>query len=727
MRNLIRRAAVAAGAAAVLLTSGTGVAAAQPLPHLMIAPAAHTFGNVPVGGAATETFRLANTGGSATGALTVTAAPHPPFKITATTCRGALPPRQSCAVTVQFVPGEPGGVRGRLTAAGARPEARVTAELTGIGTSTAGCQVTNTATDARDDTLQAAVNAASSGADLLVRGTCGGPTTVGKTLTVTGAGPSPTLDGLSRGGTVVTGSVLTITAGVTVSVSDLTITDGRAPALGGGINNSGTLILDEGTAITGNSAPSQGGGISNTTGGTVTLNDGATIRGNTANNGGGIYNFGTVTLNSTSSINHNAASSGGGIFNIGTVTLNDHAAITGNTVTSSSGGGIFNVGTVNGNRGKVAGNKPNDIVPPSDPSPPPPDQPSPRSAGGSLTSTTGIPCSPGAPGFGFYNGNVCIGTTQLPDGRFQMTDPARPDLSCGETGPFTQRTNTWGNGEPADLTTACVDALYAAAAQWDMLRAWLGRNGFDGQGHAAAIEVGSPKCESFFFPATPESPAMVRIGVVCPGSPPEPDPQHRQRSSMDIVGHEFGHMVFDTTPGGFNMDVFENRALSEGTGDIFAQLTIAFAGNPRVPLTYTIGSQFGPPSRFMYNPALADAPNCWSPDLADVSEQEPGHASGPLNHWFYLLAEGSNPVGLPTSPTCDRSTLTGLGIQLAGKIWYDGLLLKTPTWKYADARSATLTAAKRLFPGSCTVFDKVRAAWNAVSVPARPDEPTCHA
>jgi hypothetical protein len=38
----------------------------------------------------------------------------------------------------------------------------------------------------------------------------------------------------------------------------------------------------------------------------------------------------------------------------------------------------------------------------------------------------------------------------------------------------------------------------------------------------------------------------------------------------------------------------------------------------------------------------------------------------PGNHWFYLLAEGTNPTnGQPTSPTCNSSTVTGVGIQNA--------------------------------------------------------------
>jgi Thermolysin metallopeptidase, alpha-helical domain/Thermolysin metallopeptidase, catalytic domain len=347
------------------------------------------------------------------------------------------------------------------------------------------------------------------------------------------------------------------------------------------------------------------------------------------------------------------------------------------------------------------------------------------------------------PGLGFFNGPVTIGTTPVAGG-FEMSDPARSHLSCGSTvqtvdppvlGPrFRQAVNTWGNGQPADHTTACVDAMYAAGAEWDMLRAWLDRNGIDGQGQAAGIGVGLRDANAFF--TVDEHGPRVILGRVGGSTPdpedPEPanarrDPEHRQFSSMDIVAHEFGHMIFETTPGGSG-DTIENGALNEGTGDIFAQLTIAFANNPLVPLTYTMGAQlesaFGRLIRIMYQPSLLGDPDCYSPEI--FTEGHDVHDSaGPLNHWFYLLAEGSHSAGRPASSTCDRSTLTGIGIQLAGKIFYNGLLRKTATWTFRDARWATLTATKQLFPRSCTEFNKVKAAWNAVSVPARADEPTC--
>ncbi len=69
--------------------------------------------------------------------------------------------------------------------------------------------------------------------------------------------------------------------------------------------------------------------------------------------------------------------------------------------------------------------------------------------------------------------------------------------------------------------------------------------------------------------------------------------------------------------------------------------------------------------------------------------------------------------------------MTGVGIQTAIKIMYNAMLLKTSSSSYAKYRVWTLQAAKNLYPGSCTQFNAVKAAWTAVSLPAQSGEPTC--
>src|SRR5262249_13027328 len=59
------------------------------------------------------------------------------------------------------------------------------------------------------------------------------------------------------------------------------------------------------------------------------------------------------------------------------------------------------------------------------------------------------------------------------------------------------------------------------------------------------------------------------------------------------------------------------------------------------------------------------------------------------------------------------------------RILYNAMLMKTTGSSYLKYRTWTLQAAKNLFPGSCDQFNTVKAAWDAVSVPAQSGDPTC--
>jgi Zn-dependent metalloprotease len=97
------------------------------------------------------------------------------------------------------------------------------------------------------------------------------------------------------------------------------------------------------------------------------------------------------------------------------------------------------------------------------------------------------------------------------------------------------------------------------------------------------------------------------------------------------------------------------------------------------------------------------------------------YSSGVANHFAYLLAEGSgaktvNGVAYD-SPTCNGSTVTGIGRDKLGKIWYRALTVyMTSSTNYAGARTATLNAAKDLYGAGSTEYDAVAAAWSAVNV-----------
>ncbi|MFF5107141.1 M20/M25/M40 family metallo-hydrolase [Streptomyces sp. NPDC000134] len=295
---------------------------------------------------------------------------------------------------------------------------------------------------------------------------------------------------------------------------------------------------------------------------------------------------------------------------------------------------------------------------------------------------------------------------------YVLRDTTRPGLQCSDYsgGLFTKATDTWGTGNPTSKETGCVDAMFAAQKESDMLKNWLGRNGHDGNGGSWPVRVGLNELNAYWDGST------ITIGH---------NSANEWIAGIDVVGHEFGHGLDSFTPGGANHE----SGLGEATGDIMGTLTEAYANEPAPYDTpdYTVGEvinlQGRGPIRNMYNPSqVGNNPNCYSSSIPQTEEHA---AAGPLNHWFYLLAEGSNPGGgKPSSPTCNNSTVTGVGIQNAGKVFYGAMLLKTSGMTYKRYRTATLTTAKNL-DASCSLFNSTKAAWDAISVPAQTGDPAC--
>ncbi|MFD1079125.1 M4 family metallopeptidase [Longispora fulva] len=297
---------------------------------------------------------------------------------------------------------------------------------------------------------------------------------------------------------------------------------------------------------------------------------------------------------------------------------------------------------------------------------------------------------------------------------FSMTDPTITNLSCQDAATnttFTKSNDTsWGNGTATNKETGCVDALFAAQTEAKMLTQWLGRNGMDGSGGAWPIRVGLADVNAYY------DGTQVQIGH---------NNANQWISSVDVVAHEMGHGIDDHTPGGIS-----GNGTQEWVADSFGAATEYFANEPSpydVP-DWTVGETINlvgtGPIRNMYNPSLVSGdPNCYS---SSVPGGEVHASAGPGNHWDYLVAMGTNPAGNPVSPTCNSTTITGIGVQKWIKILYNAMLMKTSSSSYLKYRTWTLTAAKNLYGATgCTEFNTVKAAWDAVSVPAQAGDPTC--
>jgi hypothetical protein len=208
-------------------------------------------------------------------------------------------------------------------------------------------------------TLQAAVNAASAGDTLKVKGTCYGDTTISKSLTIIGQsnpgfGPA-TLNGGNN--ELSTGSVVTIDEGVTAAITGLTVTGGFGEgggigSGGGGIYNAGSLTLIDST-VSGNRARVSGG-IDNR--GSLTLSD-STVSNNTALGAAGILNERSLTLkNSTVSDNRVGDGGGGGISSLDGSLIVNNSTVTGNDGLDFGGGMSIDGGSATVTYSTVSGN-----------------------------------------------------------------------------------------------------------------------------------------------------------------------------------------------------------------------------------------------------------------------------------------------------------------------------------------------------------------------------------
>lgn len=312
-----------------------------------------------------------------------------------------------------------------------------------------------------------------------------------------------------------------------------------------------------------------------------------------------------------------------------------------------------------------------------------------------------------------YAGSVSL-PTSVSGSTYSMKNPNATTMLCQDAAnntTFSGSDDVWGNGNATSRETGCVDAFYAAEQERLMLSGWLGRSGMNGSGGWVPIRVGLNDVNAYY------DGTQVQIGHTQSGS--------KWIGSIDVVAHEFGHGVDDKTPGGIS-----GNGTQEFVADTFGAATEWFANNATDTPDYTVGEQVNlvgnGPIRYMYNPSLAGDSNCYS---SSTPTSEVHAAAGPGNHWFYLLAEGTSPSnGQPASPTCNSSSITGVGIQKAMKIMYNAMLMKTSSSSYLKYRTWTLTAAKNLYGTStCTEFNAVKAAWNAVSVPAQSADPTCTA
>ncbi|TLS44212.1 M4 family metallopeptidase [Streptomyces montanus] len=318
-----------------------------------------------------------------------------------------------------------------------------------------------------------------------------------------------------------------------------------------------------------------------------------------------------------------------------------------------------------------------------------------------------------------YSGKVTIGTSKS-GSTYQLNDTTRGshktyNLNRGTSGTgsiFTDADDTWGTGAASNTQTAGVDAHYGAQVTWDFYKNVLGRSGIKNDGKAAysRVHYGNAYVNAFWD----DDCFCMTYG--------DGEGNAKPLTSIDVAGHEMTHGVTSNTAK-LNYSG-ESGGLNEATSDIFGTAVEFYAANSSDKGDYLIGEKIdingdGTPLRYMDKPSKdGSSKDNWSSSLGGIDVH---YSSGPANHFFYLLSEGSGAKTINgvsyNSPTSNGSTVTGIGRDKAVKIWYKALTTyMTSTTKYAGARTATLKAATDLYGSTSTEYKTVNAAWAAINV-----------
>jgi len=289
---------------------------------------------------------------------------------------------------------------------------------------------------------------------------------------------------------------------------------------------------------------------------------------------------------------------------------------------------------------------------------------------------------------------------------------------------FTDEDNTWGDGTQRSRQTVAVDAQYGSNMTWDFYRNVFKRAGVanDNVGVYSRVHYGHKYANAFWS----DDCQCMTYG----------DGDGKQLGplvSLDITGHEISHGVTSRTAKLPNDG--ESGGLNEANSDIFGTMIEFYAHNAKDVGDYLIGeTSFIEPKdkkgeynaiRYMDDPSRdKSSPDCWN----NAMNQLDVHLSaGVGDHFFYLLSEGSGKKTINgikyNSSTCNGKDVTGIGRNVAARIWYQALTRYfTSGTDYASARGAVASAATDLYGPSSKELAAVNAAWDAVNVHVDNDE-----
>lgn len=297
-------------------------------------------------------------------------------------------------------------------------------------------------------------------------------------------------------------------------------------------------------------------------------------------------------------------------------------------------------------------------------------------------------------------------TTDSYGGSVTISNPAQGTYS------WSNSSYTSGSLVISPAASGLFDVHWGMQKTYDFYQNQFSRNSYDNQG-SIIYNIVYPPYDATMFSKMPNNASAFSAAV--------PNFMFYGRGdgsimnpvvTLDVMAHEFTHLVTGNNGNGGLDYVEESGALNESFSDIMAMGAYQSALGT-CPWTIGAGVMINVAAmRSMSNPHLFSQPDYyltdtyWStiPTAIDTTGIVVHTNSGVQNHWFYLLSEGGKGV-------------TGIGMTKALNIAYRNLIYYlAPNANHHDARTGSILAATDIYGASSAEVAAVKAAWDAVGV-----------
>lgn len=193
--------------------------------------------------------------------------------------------------------------------------------------------------------------------------------------------------------------------------------------------------------------------------------------------------------------------------------------------------------------------------------------------------------------------------------------------------------------------------------------------------------------------------------------------------SLDIVAHEYSHLVISFIGNGGLKFHGETGALCESFADIFASAIMNRYKENEYISDYLIGEEVSANAKCLRSLA-ADCngidgtlqPQCYHGKNWDAYDNDFGTNSGVQNRWFYLLCNSEETVS-GTNDFGYEYKISPITLNKGEQIVFRNLnFYLTPFANYHDAAMGSLQATADLYGINSDEFNSVLEAWCAVGI-----------